>query len=106
LRPNRYSLIFEDVICTTGIGPGAVDTVLLLQARGRATDATGCVGRDASGNTFLGCDLANNTVQAGQSQTRQLSEIDATSAAALRIVFNSNEPAGSGPARSTLPLRP
>lgn len=94
VQPISASLIYDSIISTTGVGPGTVDTVLILQARGASTDATGCVGRDSGGDTFEGCSFVNDTVQQGQSQTRLISTIDASTAADLRIVFNSIEPAG------------
>ena len=71
-----------------GNGLGAVSTILTLQ---NSPTETGSVGLDATGTQVITGDALTG---ASQTLVRSLSELGATSAEDLRIVFNANEPAG------------
>lgn len=73
----------------TGTGLGAVNTILTLQ---NDPTESGSVGLDATGTQVITGDAKTG---ASQTLVRSLSELGATSAEDLRIVFNANEPAGN-----------
>jgi hypothetical protein len=89
----------------SGTGLGSVNTVLTIQSPGATTSEQGCVGRSTSalggcpgGSTNAALDVIGGTLGgnemtgASQTLTRTVSELGITSAANLRVVFNTNEP--------------
>ena len=89
-----------------GTGLGTVETVLTLSSPGSTSNETGCVRPSGSGSTTLGCGFldANVMTGAGQIGTPTLGTIGATSASALRVVFNASEPAADSITLNTLVL--
>jgi hypothetical protein len=73
-----------------GTGLGAVNTILTVQNTG---SESGSVGLDTSGAQVITGDAKTG---ASQTLVRSLDDLGVTSAADLRVVFNANEPAGSG----------
>ena len=86
----------------SGTGLGSVNTVLTIQSPGATTSEQGCVGRSTAGcpggstngaGDVIGGTLGGNEMTgASQTLTRTVSELGITSAANLRVVFNTNEP--------------
>ena len=90
----------------SGTGLGSVNTVLTIQSPGATTSEQGCVGRSVAGcpggtltttgpnaGDVVGGTLGGNEMTgASQTLTRTVSELGITSAANLRVVFNTNEP--------------
>ncbi|MED5618932.1 PEP-CTERM sorting domain-containing protein [Ideonella sp. BN130291] len=84
-----------------GTGVGAVNTVLTLQGHRRDGTENGSVGLTAAGELVIGGDAKKG---ASQTQLLSLDSLGLTSAENLRIVFNANEPGGSGITLSDLVL--
>ena len=82
----------------TGSGLGTVNTVLTIQNTGTETGSVAF-----NGTTDVTTGDAKTGVS--QTQTRTLAEIGATTASALRIVFNAAEPAGDSITLTSLVLR-
>lgn len=89
----QAALVYDGAVDLGGTGIGAVQTVLTIQGHGSRDTEQGWVGLDGSGAMQVGGDA-----KTGASQTRLLTfgDLGLTSADALRIVFNANEPAGGG----------
>ena len=85
-----------------GSGLGSVNTILTIQSPGSTTSEQGCVGRSTAGcpggtaNAALdvigGSLGGNEQTGASQTLTRTIGALGLTSAANLRVVFNSVEP--------------
>jgi hypothetical protein len=106
LNTASASLILVAPEDFSGTGLGNVNTVLTIQSPGSSTSEQGCVGRsvagcpggstNAAGDVIGGTLGGNEHTGASQTLTRTASELGITSAANLRVVFNTNEPQGGG----------
>lgn len=86
----RAALVFDGPIDLHGTGIGSVDTVLTIQGHGNADTEQGAVGLDSAGMLQITGDAKTG---ASQTQLLSLGSLGLTSADALRIVFNADEPA-------------
>jgi len=89
----QASLVPSAPIDLNGTGIGAVETVLTIQGHHRDGTENGFVALNALGEEVVGGDAKKG---AFQSQLLSLGSLGLTSAADLRIVFNADEPGGSG----------
>lgn len=109
LHVASASLILVGPTDLNGTGLGAVNTVLTIQSPANTTVATGCVGYIGSGDSFLSsvCGFADSNVKQGASQTKTLSITDilASDATDLRVVYNSSQPGGGPVILSDLNLK-
>jgi len=109
LHVASASLILVGPTDLTGTGLGAVNTVLTIQSPANTTVATGCVGYLGSNDTFASavCGFADSNVKQGASQTKTIliSDTEASSAADLRIVYNSSQPGGGAVTVADLNLK-
>src|SRR4051794_27792263 len=84
----------------TGSGIGNVLTLLSIQANHRNATESGCVSWNGTADVLGSCTtgIAGGDEKTGASQTltRTLSEAGITSPDQIRIVFNVNQPGGTG----------
>jgi len=105
----KYGYYFAAAV---GTGLGTVNTVLTIQSPGTSTSEQGCVGRstagcpggsaNAAGDVIGGTLGGNEMTGASQTLTRTVGELGITSAANLRVVFNTNEPQNAAEQAITL----
>jgi hypothetical protein len=90
-------LVYDGTVDLGGSGLGAVSTVLTLQSPGNSSVESGGVARMVGSTVDL--ITGDASTGASQTQTQSLGALGLSSAADLRIVFNTNEPghaAGNG----------
>src|SRR5258708_6723008 len=97
------SLIFDSEATMSGTGLGGVATILAIQATGQRMGGseTGSVSWNGSADMRSGVDVKTG---ASQTLTRTVGSLGITDATQFRIVFNADQPDGSGITLNNLQL--